>query len=308
MSDEVIRYLDCQPGKIYVDCTLGGSGHARAILEKIMPDGFMIGIDQDKDAINNAKEVLKSYVSAKNIHLFHTNFINIREVLSELNVLSVDGILLDLGVSLHQLKAEGRGFSFMADEPLDMRMNRESEITAEDIVNGMSEKDLEKILKEYGEERWARPIARKIVRTRVREKIRSTSQLARIVCATVPAFRRRRIHPATRVFMALRIAVNRELERLDRFMEQIETDNASVLKPGGRLCILSFHSLEDRIVKHRIKAMAKGCVCPPKFPKCICDRESVLRILTKKARQPGDAEIAINPMARSAKLRVAEKI
>ncbi|MDM8549905.1 16S rRNA (cytosine(1402)-N(4))-methyltransferase RsmH [Desulfobacterales bacterium HSG2] len=314
MLDEVVRYLDCKPGKIYVDCTLGGSGHAQAILEKIMPDGFLIGIDQDKDAINNAKEVLKSYISEKNIHLSHMNFVRLGDILSELNILSVDGILLDLGVSLHQLKAGGRGFSFSRDEPLDMRMNTESDIRAEDIINGMSEKRLEKIFKEYGEERWARPIARKIVKTRTREKIRSSSQLARIVCDAVPIVNRKssivnqRIHPATRIFMALRIAVNKELERLDRFMKGIEADKASVLKPGGRLCVLSFHSLEDRIVKHRIKAMEKGCICPPGFPKCVCNKESVLRNLTKKVQRPAEKEVAMNPMARSAKLRAAEKI
>jgi len=304
MQSEVIYYLNCKPGKIYVDCTLGGSGHARAICEKIIPNGVLLGIDQDKDAIKNAKKVLK--LDELNIRLFHDNFTNLPAILSRLNIGSVDGILLDLGISLYHLEYSGRGFSFKRDEPLDMRMNIESSLKAEDLVNNLEEESLRKIFKEYGEERWARQIAKKIVEKRRFKVIRSSKQLAEIVGSAVPpkASYAKRIHPATRVFMALRIAVNRELERLELFMENA----ADLLNSEGRLCVLSFHSLEDRIVKHKIKLLEKECICPPDLPKCICGKKRVVRSLIKKARRPTEEEIAINPMARSAKLRVAEKI
>lgn len=304
MLREVIHFLNCQPGKIYVDCTLGGCGHALAILEKIIPEGLLIGMDQDKDAIQNAKKVLKPY--SLNIRLFHDNFIYLPERLSQLNIPAVDGILLDLGLSLHQLESSGRGFSFKRDEPLDMRMNTESSTKAEDLINCMGEENLRKIFWEYGEERWSRHIARKIVKERKRKPIKSSMQLARIVCDAIPkaAASGQRIHPATRVFMALRIAVNKELERLHSFME----DAADILNPKGRLCVLSFHSLEDRIVKNRIKALEKGCTCPPDFPKCVCNKKSVVRVLTRKAQRPTKEEISANPMARSTRLRAAEKI
>ena len=304
MQSEVIYYLNCKPGKIYVDCTLGGSGHARAICEKIIPNGVLLGIDQDKDAIKNAKKVLK--LDELNIRLFHDNFTNLPAILSRLNIGSVDGILLDLGISLYHLEYSGRGFSFKRDEPLDMRMNVESSLKAEDLVNNLEEESLRKIFKEYGEERWARQIAKKIVEERRFKVIRSSKQLAEIVGSAVPpkASSTKRIHPATRVFMALRIAVNRELERLELFMENA----ADLLNSKGRLCVLSFHSLEDRIVKHKIKLLEKECICPPDLPKCICGKKRVVRSLIKKVRRPTEEEIAINPMARSAKLRVAEKI
>lgn len=302
MLSEIIYYLNCKPGKIYVDCTLGGSGHAKAICEKIVPGGLLIGIDQDKDAIRNAKKVLKPYWS--NIRLFHDNFINLSAILSQLNIAAVDGILLDLGISLHQLESSGRGFSFKKDEPLDMRMNTESSIKAEDLINRAEEKNLVRIFKEYGEERWARRIARRIVESRRDKRIGSSKELAQIVCRAVPKRAAQRIHPATRVFMALRIAVNKELERLDLFMKNA----ADFLNPKGRLCVLSFHSLEDRIVKHRIKALEKGCICPPDFPECVCSKKRIVSALTRKVLRPTEEEIAINPMARSAKLRAIEKI
>jgi 16S rRNA (cytosine1402-N4)-methyltransferase len=304
MVPEVLYYLNCKPGKIYVDCTLGGSGHARAICEKIISDGVFIGIDQDIDAVQNAKKVLKPFNLT--IHLFHDNFIYLPELLRQLKIGAVDGILLDLGISLHQLESSGRGFSFNKDEPLDMRMNVLSDTKAEDLINSMDEKSLKKIFQEYGEERWAGPIAKKIVKQRTRQAIRSSAQLARAVCGAVPkhASFNQKIHPATRVFMALRIAVNRELEMLDLFMESV----ADLLNPKGRLCVLSFHSLEDRIVKHRIKAMEKTCVCPPDFPKCVCNHKRLFRSLTKKVVRPTTDEVALNPMARSTKLRAAEKV
>jgi len=303
MVNEVLRYMDCQRGKIYVDCTLGGAGHSKAILGKIIPDGMLIGIDQDEDAIENGKNVLKPF--AANTHLFHDNFIHFPDVLSQLNIPAVDGILLDLGISLHQLESSGRGFSFKRNEPLDMRMDKDSSSSAEEIINRLEEGALEKIFHEYGEERWARRIAKQIVKARKLERIRSSRQLARIVLDAVPSGSSpQRIHPATRVFMAIRIEVNRELENLDRFMKNA----VDYLNDKGRLCILSFHSLEDRIVKRRIKALEKGCVCPPDFPKCVCNKKQLAISLSRKAIRPSGAEVQANPMARSAKLRAMEKI
>jgi 16S rRNA (cytosine1402-N4)-methyltransferase len=304
MVPEVIHYLDCKPGKIFVDATLGGSGHARAICRNISPDGVFIGIDQDVDAINHAKDVLKSF--RLTIRLFHGNFVDLPEFLRQLNIKAVDGILLDLGISLHQIESSGRGFSFLRDEPLDMRMNRASRTTAEDLINRMDEKNLKQLFREYGEERWAGQIAKKIVTSRKQKAITSSRQLARIVCDAVPKSRssHQKIHPATRVFMAIRIAVNRELEMLDVFMENV----ADLLNPKARLCILSFHSLEDRIVKHRFRVLEKGCICPSDFPECTCNQKPTLRLLTKKVVRPSKEEIEINPMARSTKLRAAEKI
>ncbi len=304
MISEVLHYLNCEPGRIYVDGTLGGSGHAGAICQKISPGGVFVGIDQDIDAVENAKNVLEPFDVT--VHLFHGNFINLHEFLRELKIDAVDGILLDLGISLHQIESSGRGFSFQRDEPLDMRMNTSSTITAEDLINRIDEKGLKKIFQEYGEERQAGQIAKKIIRSRKQEAIRSSSQLAQIVCDAVPksASFHRKIHPATRVFMALRIAVNRELEMLDGFMEHV----ADLLNPKARLCVLSFHSLEDRIVKHQLKTFEKGCVCPSDFPECVCRRKSTFRLLTKKVVRPSKDEMERNPMARSAKLRAAEKI
>jgi len=304
MMKEAVYFLNCMPGKIFVDCTLGGAGHALAVLRKIMPDGLLIGIDQDEDAILNAKGLLKQYES--NIRLFHENFVNLPAILSSLNIEAVDGILLDLGLSLYQLELSGRGFSFKKDEPLDMRMNVKSEVTAEDLVNKMDEEGLKKLFRQYGEERWAKQIARNIVKQRKQKKICSCVQLAQIVCDAIPKkfLFNQKIHPATRVFMALRIAVNRELEFLSSFMESA----INFLKPEGRICIISFHSLEDRIVKHRIKALEGRCICPPDFPQCVCNRKKILRSLTKKVLRPTEEEIAANPMARSAKLRAAEKL
>ncbi len=304
MPKEVALYLDCAPGDIVVDCTLGGSGHAREICRKILPDGLLVGIDQDKDAIRNAEKTLEPFTA--DIRLFHGPFTRLPEFLSQLGLASVNAILMDLGLSLHHIEGSGRGFSFQKDEPLDMRMNQEARTRAETLVNGMNARELERIFREYGEERWSRAIARNIVRERKREPIRTTGRLARIIRAAIPgkAAAASRIHPATRVFMALRIAVNRELDRLRRFLEFAP----DLLNPGGRLCVLSFHSLEDRIVKQRFKALEKGCTCPPGFPICACGREPMVRILTKKTVRPGPDEIAANPMARSTRLRAVEKL
>ncbi|UCD90000.1 MAG: 16S rRNA (cytosine(1402)-N(4))-methyltransferase RsmH [Desulfobacterales bacterium] len=304
MLPEVLGYLNCRPGKIYVDCTLGGSGHARAVCARILPDGLLIGIDQDIVAVENARKVLKSFEF--NVRLFHDDFVNLPNILKRLEITAVDGILLDLGVSLFQIESSGRGFSFKKDEPLDMRMNQGAGTKAEDLINNMEEKNLRKIFQEYGEERWAGQIAKKIVKERKRKSIRSSSQLAQIVYDAVPGRAKfnQKIHPATRAFMALRIAVNKELEKLELFMANVE----DLLSPKGRLCILSFHSLEDRIVKTRIRDLEKTCVCPPDFPECVCNKKRKVCSLTKKPVRPSEEEIIKNPMARSAKLRAIERI
>ena len=304
MLNEAIRYLNCRSGKSYIDCTLGGSGHAKAICERILPDGRLIGIDQDMDAITNAQIALQAYSS--NIHLFHGNFKNLPQYLARINLSAVDGILLDLGLSLHQLESSGRGFSFQKEEPLDMRMDNRSPTRAGDLINELKEDALRKIFKNLGEERWSKQIARSIVKQRRQNQIKTSRQLAEIISNAVPRGKAaaQRIHTATRVFMALRIAVNHELEVLDQFMGGV----ANWLNPGGRLCVLAFHSLEDRIVKQHIKAMDKGCICPPKVPQCACGRKPVMRSLTRKVVRPSDDEIARNPMARSTRLRAAERI
>ncbi len=307
MKKEVLRYLNCRPGKVYADCTLGGSGHALAVLADIMPEGLLIGMDQDRDAVENAEKVLASY--AANVRIFHSNFEYLSDIFSELNLKGADGILLDLGLSLHQIEGSGRGFSFRRDEPLDMRMDTRAEMTAADLIAETDAGELEKIFRNYGEERWSGRIARKIATVRKQKAITTSAQLAQIVCDAVPSRPRAGApgcsrHPATRVFMAVRIAVNRELERLEAFMEEA----VSLLNPEGRLCVISFHSLEDRIVKQRMKALEKGCICPPDFPQCICKRKGTLRVLTRKALPPSPDEIRMNPMSRSAKLRAAEKL
>ena len=304
MLNEVVNYLNCRPGNVYVDGTLGGCGHARVICEKIFPGGTFIGIDQDVDAISNAETVLKDYSSI--INLFHGNYIHLPEFLTRLKIASVDGILLDLGMSQHQIENSGRGFSFNKDEPLDMRMDIRSGQSAQHLVNNLSQTDLQKIFWEYGEERWAKKIAKNIYRIRQQEKIRTSKQLAQIIMDSIPAQAafKQKIHPATRVFMALRIAVNRELERLETFLDYA----VDLLNPGGRLCVLAFHSLEDRKVKQRFKTLEKGCTCPPQLPQCACGKEPQLRILTKKVVRPTEEEITANPMARSTRLRAAEKL
>jgi 16S rRNA (cytosine1402-N4)-methyltransferase len=303
MLPEVVEYLNCQPGKTYIDGTIGGTGHTSAILDRIHPGGCLIGIDQDLDAIENAKTVLHRSKAAT--HLFHGNYSQFPEFLSQLNILAVDGMLLDLGVSFHQLESSGRGFSFKREEPLDMRMDTRSVTRADTLVNSLDEKKLAHLFKTYGEERWAKQIARRIGIARQKAAIRSSLQLANIVSEAVPRAKwKPGRHPATRVFMALRIAVNQELERLTQFMEIF----AAYLKPGGRICILTFHSLEDRIVKHGFKILEKACTCPPDFPICVCQKKRQLRVLIKKGLRPTPEEIAANPMARSTTLRVAEKL
>lgn len=304
MLTEVLTCLACKPGGVFVDGTLGGAGHARGICERIRPGGMLIGIDQDRDAIANARAVLDS--RDIDIHLFHSNFSHLSEHLSELHIDAVDGILLDLGLSQYQLESSGRGFSFQTDEPLDMRMDTRDRTRAEDLVNQLPEDQLIRIFRQYGEERWAKPIARTIVRVRRKTRIATTAQLVQLVREAVPgrAAARQKIHPATRVFMALRIAVNQELTRLEEFLDTA----ADLIKPGGRICVLSFHSLEDRMVKQHFRRLAQSCTCPPGFPQCTCGGRAVLQLVNKKPLRPSAQEVAGNPMARSTRLRCAQKV
>jgi 16S rRNA (cytosine1402-N4)-methyltransferase len=304
MMHEVMACLACRPGGIYADCTLGGAGHARAICEQIGPDGHLIGVDQDIDAIANAKEVLKPFASS--IHLFHGNFTGLPNFLAQVGIEAVDGILLDLGLSQHQLESSGRGFTFQKDEPLDMRMDMRSEKRADDLVNQLPERELALIFQQYGEERWSKRIARAIVSARRAEPIHTTGQLVKLVRRAVPgrAAAQQKIHPATRVFMALRIAVNEELACLDQFLGM----GVDLLRFNGRMCVLSFHSLEDRMVKQRFKQWANPCTCPPDLPQCVCGAQPRVRVITKKVVRPSEEEILRNPMARSTRLRCVERV
>jgi len=295
---EAVEVLQAQPGKRYIDCTLGSGGHAKAILEKIMPDGQLLGIDADPKAIEIAKTRLANYIESTII--VNDNFANLETICAESNFLPVYGILFDLGLSSTQLEASERGFSFQVDGPLDMRFSPAQELTAADIVNILPEDKLSQILKTYGEERHSKQIARHIIKSR---PINSTLQLANIVEKAI-GIRRGRIHPATRTFMALRIAVNRELENLATALKQ----TIVCLKHQGRLVVISYHSLEDRIVKQFMLRESKGCLCPPSSPVCKCGHVPSLRIISKKVITPSLTEIKSNPRSRSAKLRVAERL
>ena len=304
MLDEAVTCLSCRPGGIYVDGTLGGAGHARAICERIKPNGRFIGVDRDHAAIANARPLLEPY--GIEVHLFHGNFVHLPDYLNQLNIQAVDGILLDLGLSQYQLESSGRGFSFNKDEPLDMRMDVRLPTRAADLVNGLEETELARIFKGFGEERWSKRIAQAVVKARSRNALTTSRQLADLVSAAVPgrAAARQKIHPATRVFMALRIAVNHELENLKTFLDNV----VDYLDPGGRLCILAFHSLEDRMVKQRFRTLAQGCTCPPDLPVCACNGRPQVRLVTRKALRPTPEEAARNPMARSTRLRAVEKL
>lgn len=303
MLADVIQRLNPKPGNTLVDGTVGGSGHAAAICNAIKPDGIFIGLDQDRDAIDNANRVLKGFKMT--VHLYHGNFVQMPDFLSQMSIPAVHGILLDLGISFHHLAASGRGFSFRKDEALDMRMDTRSDVSAQELVNELDEPVLRRLFQRYGEEPWSKQIARRIVLERKQQPIHSSRQLADIVSQAVPRARwKPGFHPATRIFMALRIAVNKELERLEQFLETA----ADFLRPGGRICVLSFHSLEDRIVKHRFRALENPCTCPPDLPVCACGKQPTLKVLTRKAQRPSAEEVMINPMARSTKLRAAEKL
>jgi 16S rRNA (cytosine1402-N4)-methyltransferase len=303
MLEEVVNLLDCKPGHICVDGTVGGGGHAFEILKRIIPSGILIGIDRDDDALAESELKLKAFGDCK--LLVKGNFAEIGQILKGLNVEKVDRILLDLGVSSHQIETADRGFSFSKDAPLDMRMDREGDLTAFDIVNGFPEEELKRIIKDYGEEAMSGRIAKAISKRRNISPLETTGELAAVITDVLPyRSKQARIHPATKTFQALRIAVNDELANLHKSI----IDGVDLLKKNGRFSIISFHSLEDRIVKNLFKSLQKGCICPPDFPVCVCGRKSKLKIITKRPVVPSESEIASNPRARSAKLRVAVRI
>lgn len=300
---EAVALLDPQPGGVYVDCTVGLGGHASAILERLGGRGLVVGVDRDALALAEASRVLASFRSQ--VILVRSDFGRLREILERLALPTVDGVIFDLGVSSLQLEAPGRGFSYWRDEPLDMRMDLTQTVTAYHLLNGLTESELAKVIREYGEERWAARIARAIVEARRRQPVQTTGQLVEIIKDAVPApARRSGGHPARRTFQALRIAVNRELELLEEGLEQA----VAALRPGGRVVVISFHSLEDRIVKHAFRRLAAGCACPPEAPACRCGAEAVVRVLTPQPVVPGPEEVRANPRARSARLRAAEKV
>jgi 16S rRNA (cytosine1402-N4)-methyltransferase len=299
---ETVDLLAPRPGGVYVDGTLGAGGHAAEILRRSAPDGVLIGLDQDPEAVERCKKSLAEFGGRAVIR--RANYRDVPTVLAETGYEAVDGILLDLGVSWFHVKTPERGFSFMLDGPLDMRMDTDRPETAADLVNNLTRDELAAIIREYGEERRAGAIARAIERARARRPITGTVQLAEIVSSVFPPYPPRRLHPATLTFQALRIAVNDELGALREGMDRI----IQLLKPGGRFAVIAFHSLEDRIVKQAFAAAAKGCVCPPKMPVCSCGRKPVLRVLTHRPVTAGPDETARNAAARSAKLRAAEKL
>ena len=285
MVEEVMTFLRCEPGRTYVDATLGGGGHASEILKRTAPDGVLIGMEWDEDALSEATRALKPF--GDRVRIVRENFIQLPNLMRDE---SVDGILLDLGLSSIQLEKEGRGFSFRGDSPLDMRMDQRMDQTAADLVNRLSSDELEHIISHYGEERWAKRIAEAIVQQREREPIRTTEALRKVVYRTIPKrFHSRRIDPATRTFQALRIRVNEELENLKKILDT----GWKILKRGGRICVISFHSLEDRMIKQTFRRLEK---------------EGEMRILTKKPVTPSEEEQKENPRSRSAKLRCAERI
>ena len=302
LLEECLDGLDIKPGGIYVDGTLGGAGHSSRIAAQLTT-GRLIGIDRDPVALKAAGERLAPY--GDRVTLVHSNFCEIKQVLQDLQIPGVDGILLDLGVSSPQLDDAQRGFSYMADAPLDMRMNSEDSLSAYTVVNTWSQEELKRILYNYGEERYAPQIAAAICRKRELKPIETTLELVDIIrSAMPPAALREKQHPAKRSFQAIRIAVNDELGSVEKVMR----DAVACLNPGGRLAIITFHSLEDRIVKNGMADAAKGCTCPPNFPVCICGNKPKVKLVTRKPIISGDEELEVNPRARSAKLRVCEKL
>ena len=302
LLQECLDGLAIKPDGIYVDGTLGGAGHSREIAKRLTT-GRLIGIDRDPVALQAASERLAPYKDR--VTLVHSNFCEMANVLRELGITGVDGILLDLGVSSPQLDDGQRGFSYMADAPLDMRMNSQDSLTAADVVNTWSYEELKRILYTYGEERYAPQIASAICRKREDTPVTTTLELVDIIRSAMPPVAlREKQHPAKRSFQAIRIAVNDELGAVERIM----TESAGLLNPGGRLAIITFHSLEDRIVKQGMSQWAKGCTCPPRIPVCVCGKKPLVEIISRKPITASEQELAENPRSRSAKLRVCEKI
>lgn len=301
LLEESVSWLVTDPQGIYVDCTLGGAGHSSRIAQKLAPEGLLIGIDQDEDAIAAATEKLKG--TPCQVRIVHNNFRNLGDILDQLGLAAVDGIFFDLGVSSYQLDTPERGFSYMHDGPLDMRMDQERSLTAAKVVNTYSEEALAELIYKYGEERWSRRIAQFIVAARKEKPLATTFDLVHVIKAAIPkGARQDGPHPAKRTFQAIRIEVNDELKILDKTMETA----VAHLKSGGRIGVITFHSLEDRIIKQAFKRMAKGCICPPELPVCVCGHKPELKKL--KDFTPSEAELADNPRARSARLRGTIKI
>ncbi len=299
MLDECINGLDIKPNGIYIDGTCGGAGHSKEIAKRLTEGGMLIGIDRDPDAVAAASERLAPY----NAKVLKGNFSDMKALAAGEGISEVDGILLDLGVSSYQLDTLERGFSYHGDAPLDMRMSREG-ISAKDIVNTYSYEELSRILWEYGEEKFSRRIADNIVKQRENAPIETTGQLADIVCSSYPAKFRREKNPCKKTFQAIRIAVNCELDELDRALD----DGFDMLKIGGRFCIITFHSLEDRIVKQRFASFCTGCTCPPDFPQCVCGKKPRGKLVNRKPIEASEEELAVNNRSHSAKLRIIEKI
>ena len=297
LVSEVIQYLVADKSGIYVDCTIGAGGHSLAILETLNNNGKLIGIDLDEEAISFSKNRLVKY--NEQVRISHGNFTRLNEILQDE---FVDGILLDLGVSSHQINTANRGFSYQKTGPLDMRMNSGQKFTAEDIINGYDVDELVKIFKQYGEERYAKPVATAIILERKKKQIAETGQLARIISRVVPF--KSKIKSLSRIFQALRICVNQELLNLSKVLNQ----SIPCLKMGGRLVVISYHSLEDRIAKNLFSSLENPCTCPPEIPICVCQKKPLVKILTKRAVKPTQSEIEINLRSRSARLRAVEKI
>lgn len=298
LADEVIENLNIKSDGIYVDLTLGKGGHSKLILENLSNKGRLIGLDQDQDALNAARENLKDFT---NVTFIKSNFENIDQVLKELDVYKIDGALMDIGVSSYQIDNGDRGFSYMNDGPLDMRMDTTKELTAEKIINEYPKKELVRIFSEYGEERFSKTIARKIIETREQYPIDTTFKLRELIQKSV---RTNEAHPEKRVFQALRIEVNRELEVLENTLEKV-VDHLNI---DGRLCVISFHSLEDRIVKNKFKDLEKNCICPPSLPVCVCNHKAKIKIVNKKPITASKNELELNSRSKSAKLRVCQRI
>jgi len=305
MLKECIEYLNIKPDGIYIDGTLGGAGHSSHIYKKLNEYGVLIGLDQDYFAIEVSSKRIKDLGGQGKVFLINSNFKNIKEICTDLKIDGVDGVLLDLGVSSHQLDEAERGFGYQNDAPLDMRMDRSNELNAEIVVNEYDEKRIKEIIRDYGEEKWASRIAEFIVRERKKKRISTTYELVDIIKAAIPSSARREgPHPAKRTFQAIRIEVNNELGILENAINDI----VSILNPGGRLLIITFHSLEDRIVKNEFFKKAKPCTCPDSFPVCVCGKKPEVELLTRKPIVSSDIELEENPRARSAKLRVLKKL
>ena len=298
LATDTIKNLNIKKDGVYVDLTLGKGGHSKMILENLSDKGRLIAIDQDKEAIEAAKENLKDF---SNVTFVNSNFEKFEEVLSKLGLCFIDGALMDIGVSSYQIDNADRGFSYMKDGPLDMRMNQDNELTAEIVVNEYSQDELERIFFEYGEERFSKLVARNIIKERSKSRIDTTFKLRDLIRKSIKT---NEPHPEKRVFQALRIEVNRELEVLENTIEAV----VDHLKIGGRIAIITFHSLEDRIVKNKFKELATACICPPEFPVCVCNHKAKIKVITRKPITASSKELKMNSRAKPAKLRVGERI